>query len=256
MTLAELLAMLREAILNDRSDRVSGGADFLWSDTTLITYINEAQRRFAVRGLILRDASTPEVTRITLVSGQAEYVLHESVLAVMSVRSAVSGADLTRLGHPVLAAYRAPTSTWVDPAGYTTLQPGTSLAYLTDEGLSDVDTDSLSQIVLRVYPTPGANQAGQVLRMRVVRKPIERLSAANMNAKPELPEDHHIELLDWAAYLALRIVDNDAGSPKRAAEFAAAFENHVTEARKTAMRKLFAPTGWGFGRGGFVWSND
>ncbi len=256
MTLAELLTLLRESILNDRSDRVEGAPDFLWSDTSLITYINEAQRRFAVRSLILRDATTPEVTRIALVPGQSEYVLHESILAVMSVRSAINATDLTRLGHPVLAAYRAPTSTWMDPSGYAALQPGTSLAYLTDEGLSDADTDSLSQIVLRVYPTPSAAQDGDILRMRVVRKPIEQLSAANMNAKPELPEDHHIEMLDWAAYLALRIVDNDAGSPKRAAEFAAAFENHVTEARKTAMRKLFAPTGWGFGRGGWAWRND
>jgi hypothetical protein len=29
----------------------------------------------------------------------------------------------------------------------------------------------------------------------------------------------------------------------------------VVEARKTAMRKLFAPTGWGFGRGGYVWDS-
>ena len=60
-------------------------------------------------------------------------------------------------------------------------------------------------------------------------------------------------MLDWAAYLALRIVDVDAGMPSRANEFRASFEDHVKNARNSAMRKLFAPLQWGFGRNGFTW---
>jgi hypothetical protein len=51
--------------------------------------------------------------------------------------------------------------------------------------------------------------------------------------------------------LALRIVDQDAGNRVRSADFAASFEAHVQDARKLVLRKLFAPTGWGFGRGGW-----
>jgi hypothetical protein len=79
------------------------------------------------------------------------------------------------------------------------------------------------------------------------------LSENQLSARPEIPEDHHIEMLDYAAYLALRIIDDDAGSRKAAFEFKATFDESVREARKLVMRKMFAPLGWGFGRGGFRW---
>jgi hypothetical protein len=47
MELSDLLDELRNNILYDRSDSVSGDPDQLWSDATLVRYINEAQRRFA-----------------------------------------------------------------------------------------------------------------------------------------------------------------------------------------------------------------
>lgn len=253
MNLGELLQLLRGSILNDRTDRTSGTSDYLWSDATLVTFINEAQRRFATQGLVLRDATTDEVTRIPLVEGQSTYVLHESIIAVISAKMAAQDADLVRVGHAVLAAYRAPTENWVDPTAFQSLPAGTTLAYTTDEGLQAVESDSLSQIALRVHPTPGADQDGDILRLRVVRKPLDKFVVGSLSAVPEIPEDHHIEMLDWAAYLALRIVDDDAGSPKRAADFKATFEQSVREARVSVLRKLFAPMDWGFGRGGFSW---
>ncbi len=253
MTLEDLLSLLRGSILNDRTDRTAGTSDYLWSDADLITYIDEAQRRFAVRGLVLRDGSTPEVTRVTLVEGQTEYALHQAVLAVISAKTSDATADLTRVGHGLLNAYRQPTETWIDPASFTAGTPGAPLAYTTDETLTYGDNEDLSAITLRIYPTPSADAAGTVIRLRVVRKPLDPLTATNLSARPEIPEDHHIEMLDYAAYLALRIVDDDAGSPKRAAEFLALFDKNVQEAKKSAMRKLFAPLDWGFGRGGWSW---
>lgn len=253
MTLGELLLLLRESILNDRSDRIAGTPDYLWTDKTLITFISEAQRRFAVQSLVLRDGTTPEVTRITLVAGQSVYPLHPSVLGVISAKSIDREADLTRVGHNFLAAYRAPTDRWIDPASFTGLQPGYPLAYSTEEYLSDEGSNSLERATFRVFPTPSADYAGHVIRLRVVRKPINQLTEGSLQAEPEIPADHHIELLDYAAYLALRVVDDDAGAPARAADFKATFEENVREARNIAMRKLFAPMGWGFGRGGFTW---
>lgn len=254
MTLQQLLTFLRETMLNDRSDRIEGSSDYLWTDETLVTFINEAQRRFAVRSLILRDASTDAATKIALVPGQNVYTLHESVFAVLSAKLLTADADLTRVGHATLAAYRAPTETWIDPATYQGMSPGGTVAYSTDEGLT-ADDVGFGQVQLRVYPTPAAAQAGTFLRLRVVRKPIAELTTSDLDASPELPKDHHIEMLDWAAYLALRIVDDDAGAPRRAAEFAGSFEEHVKAARLLVMRKLFAPTGPQFGRGGFSWEN-
>lgn len=253
MNLGDLLQELRENILNDRTDRVAGSSDYLWSNATLVRYIDEAQRRLAVHGLVIRDSTTDEVTRVQLVQGQTEYPLHESVLAVISVKRAADTADLRRTGHSVLAAYRAPAETWADSTTYSSLPPGKVITYSTDEGSTLDDIDGSGGVLLRVYPAPDADEAGEFLHLRVVRKPIDRLTVGNLNAPLEIPEEHHYEVLDWAAYLALRIVDDDAGNPKRALEFRASFEETVKRARITAMRKMFAPAPWGFGRNGFRW---
>lgn len=255
MTLGELLKLLRESILNDRTDRVSGSSDFLWSDETLVTFINEAQTRFARKALNLRDATTDDVTLVVLKAGVSVYTLHASIISVLSAKNAAHDADLARVGHTLFSAQRPPTDQWIDPNHFRGHQPGPTLAYSTDEAVNAIDGDSFEQVSLRVYPTPTAEQDGQTLRLRVVRMPIERLSVHAPSARPEIPEVHHIEMLDWAAYLALRIVDDDAGAPRRAQEFAASFEAHVQEARKLAMQKMFAPMPWGFGRGGFSWSS-
>jgi hypothetical protein len=108
-------------------------------------------------------------------------------------------------------------------------------------------------MTLRVIPVPDAAANGTIITMRVVRLPLDELTLTNQTAEPEIPDDYHIPMLDWAAYLALRIVDHDAGDPDRAKEFADAFEAHVKEARAEVLRKLFAPQPWGFGKGGWRW---
>lgn len=252
MNLGELLQELRENILHDRSNRVAGASDQMWSDATLVRYIDEAQRRLAREGLVIRDASTPDVCVITPVNGTAEYALHPSVLAVISAKQDGDTADLARAGHSAFQTYRQPDPYFFDPSSLSTLAPGKVLAYSTDEYLR-MDEDGSSGVVnLRLYPVPATGYLNPI-RLRVVRLPIERLNARNLLCVPEVPEIHHLEMLDWAAYLALRIVDVDAGMPNRAMEFRASFEDTVRKARATAMRKMFTPLQWGFGRNGFSW---
>lgn len=253
MTLAELLTELRENILHDRSDRASGTPDYLWSDATLVRYIDEAQRRFARQGLVIRDGSTPEVTQVTLQTGVSTYTLHPSVLAVISTRLSSDRTDLARTGHAALDTYRQPDPYFFDPAQLSSLPPGKPLAYSTDEYLSADDYDSVGVVTLRVYPEPTAQYNNQILKLRVVRLPLNKLTVNCGPRTPEIPEIHHLDMLDWAAYLALRIVDVDAGWTSRAIEFRQSFEATVAEARRIAMRKMFAPAHWGFGRNGFSW---
>ena len=253
MTLEDLLAELRENILHDRSDRVSGETDRLWSDATLIRYINEAQRRFARLSMVIRDGTNPDVTRVTLETGTTKYTLHESVLAVLSVRHGTDTADLARAGHASFDTYRQPDTYYFDPSALTALAPGKPLAWATDETIGEDNEGSMGATVLRVFPEPTSTYNGTTLYMRVIRLPIETFTASNLKAVPELPEDHHLEMLDWAAYLALRIADVDLGLPARAAEFRASFEESVKRARDAMMRKFFTPLQWGFGRNGFSW---
>lgn len=251
MNLGETINELRVNILNDRSDRVSGSSDYLWTDATLISYINIAQRRFARRSLCLRDSKTAEVCQVTLVANQTEYTLHQSVLAVVSAKLEGDVQDMRRGGHSVFDTYQTQDTFFFDANQLATLAPGKPFAYSTDETLDEDDNGAISSIVMRVYPAPSAEYAGEKVYLRVVRLPLVKLS--NENQQLEIPEDHQMEMLDWAAYLALRIADHDAGDAPRAERYAKSFEAHAQVARNTVMRKLFAPTTWGFGRNGFAW---
>ena len=81
------------------------------------------------------------------------------------------------------------------------------------------------------------NLIAKMATINAVTNPISRF-------KVSLPENEEV------------IVDDDAGAPKRAADFMATFDMHVKEARALTMRKLFAPMGWGFGRGGYSWGGS
>jgi hypothetical protein len=249
--LSEQLDELRNNILFDRGTSTADN-DKLWSDATLVRYINDAQRRFAVRGLVLRDSTTPAVVNVTLVSGQTEYTLHPSIISVISARNDDSTADLIRFGHSAFGSYSNPSTMIWDP-GAINWPTGRALAYSTDEQFDEDDDGSRAAVVLRVYPEPDASNAGDIIKLRVIRKPLTDLTVADLTVTPEIPVDHHLEMLDWAAYLALRIMDVDAGNVVRAEAFRLSFERSVKEARSLVLKKMFVPQQWGFGAGGWSW---
>jgi hypothetical protein len=255
MNLSGLLRELRHNMLRDRSDLVSGPSDQLWDDETLVTYINEAQNRFCREALIIRDSATPAVTQLLLEAGRTVYDLHPSVLGVLSMKYPADAGDLARAGHAVLGTYYMPDTYFFDPGILSNLPPGKVKAFTTDEGFSNDINGSSGVSQLRVYPVPTAEWA-QTLSLRVVRGPLTQLTLNDLEAYPDVPADQHVNMLDWAAYLALRGADHDVEDQARAEGFKAAFLENVADARKEAMRKLFTPLQWGFGRNGFSWQGN
>ena len=261
MNLAQLLDELRHGILHDRSDQIAGDdSDYLWSNTRLISYINEACRKFAREALVIRDATTPQCCAVQTIPFEKEYALDPSVVAVISAKMDGDQADLARGGHSPFQTYRTPDSYFFNPSQLSIVPPGKILAFGTDEGVTQDDNGSMSVVTLRAFPPPdntvgtnGFPNAG-IMRLRVVREPLNDL--CNPLDVPELPRDHHLNMLDWAAYLALRIVDHDIGDPERAEEFKQNFELNVALAKKEAMRKMFSTSLWGFGRNGFSYERD
>jgi hypothetical protein len=268
--LSALLGELRRGRLHDMSAQVSGAAsDYLWSDDQLVRYLNEAQRRFARRSLCIRDGTTPSVTQITTIDGTAttpwtlEYALHPSVIAVLSVRMGqdpVTGqwdnCDLARAGHDAFSNYHQPDSYFFNPTMLSNVEPGKPLAWSTDEDIIADPNGSFSVMNLRLYPVVSTAYAGMKATLRVIREPINDLTLSNLNAYPEIPASHHLDMIDWAAYLALSSVDTDvagSGADVRADKFAARFEQHCQDAKREVMRKLFTPLQWGFGSNGFTW---
>lgn len=256
MTLGDLLDELRSGILHDFSDQVSGASDQLWSDERLVRYINEAHRRFAREALVIRDGVTPQCCQVTTVAGQTNYSLDKSVIAVLSVRMVGDNTDLPRAGHSDFDTYREPDTYYFNPSQLSQFPPGKALAYDTDETMVMDDKGTWSGVNLRLFPGIAAPYGGIVANLRVIRLPLSDLRLDNLDAVPEVPEDYHLDMLDWAAYLALRIVDMDEGQPDRSKDFKKTFEEHIVTAQRNMKRKIQPRAQWRFGNNGFSWETN
>jgi hypothetical protein len=266
-----MLHTLRANILHDRSDMIEGDEDHLWTDATLCRYIDEAIRRFAKLTLCIRDGTTPQYTQFQTVAYQKMYPLDPTVLAVLSVRSLGNGtwvngvytgsiqedkADLARAGHANFDTYREPDTYYFNPNWLSQLPPGKPLAYDTDEYTVADTNGSVGVMAVRLYPIVGPTWAGATMQMRVARMPQARYLNTDLDVIPEIPEDFHLGVLDYAAYLALRIVDHDLGDPERAEEFRQSFARLVDEAKAEMQKKQFAESLFGFGRNGFSYTGN
>lgn len=252
MTLGDLLDELRNNVLRDRSDIIAGDTDSLWSDETLLRYIGDAERRFARQSLIIRDATTPQVTQVVLKNGVVTYPLHRSVLSVLSAKYSTNTFDMQRTGHALLLQSTPPEFLSFDPADPFNYPPGPPIAFYTDETTVYA---TKQRVTMSVYPTPGPDQDGQIVYMRVARLPLTSYANTldNLNCESDLPEDYQLDVLEWAAYRAQRTFDGDAGAPTSAEQHKKRFEEAVAEAQAEVKRKIFTNIGIHYGMNGFSW---
>lgn len=229
MNLEELLEELRENVLHDVSDAVvSDAGDYLLSDKTLIRYINDAEVQFAKQTLCLRDESTPEVCHVQLVAGQTEYELDQRVLALFGAR--VGNRQLHRTTYSSMVQRRGDVSFSPSIETWGHNHAGPELFY------SDRESAHLG-----VYPAPSQSfigATGGLLVLRVARKPLTPLVATNMKAEPEIKEEYHLDMLEWAAWRALRNSDHDVENLAKASAHKKRFLDATNELELQAKRLL------------------
>lgn len=253
MDLSELVDELSRNILRDRSNLVAGPTDRLWDTDTLVRYIDDAHKRFARRSLCLRDGTTPAVTQVKLKLDQKRYVLHERVIAVMSARYDTDTTDLQRINHTTLGGRTAP-SDWSNQGWNPTptLTPGRPTSWWTDE---ETKVGDYNRVVLLLDRVPSLVEDGKIVFLRVCRLPICDFSLDDLEAVPEIPADHHLDMLDWAAYRALRNDDEDVVR-RKAESYKDSFEKLTDELKQEMLRRMHAPLGWDFGQNGFSWTSN
>lgn len=227
MQLKDLVEELRENILRDTSTAVAAKSEgYLLSDRSLVRYINDAQSRFAARTLCLRDESTPEICRVALVEGQDSYPLDKRVIAVYGVTT-----DRRLSIHRTTYAYMT--------GGGSADQSLSSAAWLhADAGCPRFFYTDRESGRIGIYPAPNADYAGHTLLLRVARLPKEELVAEKINAEPEIPAEYHLDLLEWAAWRALRNHDQELENLQKASAHKKAFEDTVRELSLKAKRLL------------------
>lgn len=252
MKLSELLAELRGSILRDTSTLKSGPPDHYWADDALIRYINDAHRRFARQALCLRDSKPSTITQVTLVEGQVLYDLHPSVLRVTSARHEESDTDMLRIAHVHRYTWANPHLDWADFNGYPqSASQNRPMRYATDESLN---VDDEHQIKFLVDPAPNADEDGKKINLRVIRLPVDDLVANSLSAEPEIPADWQLDMLEWAAYRALRNWDVDAEAIEKSERHRKRFDEAVAECvKEIEQKKMFDPVRWQFGGNGFTY---
>lgn len=251
MKLRDLIFHLRRNILRDWSDRVaSSDDDRLWSDQTLVDFINEGMRRLARRSLILRDETLGPMTIVALRAGISRYTLNPDVLHVLAARYEDDARDLARVGQNDFDVRPRDAGAGFDPSVGVAPAPGRPVWFQMDETLARDVGETWAAPVMQIWPAPTADVAGKRIYLRIARAPA-RMTLEDLDQSPEIPEDYQIEVLSWAAYRALSVVDFDEGAPERAQQFRAQFDEMVRDARRETMRKMYAAPKWRFGSGGY-----
>ena len=207
MNRVSMLAVLRE-VLNDVS------ADFRsWSDARFLMYLSEGQDKFCEETGFFRDASTHS---LTLVAGTAFYAIPARVIQVLDIY------DGTRKLGKVLTGGTYDVESGTD---FTNATPGRSQQWQTD----------VESGLIQIKPTPGTEQAGSTLSLRVWRYSTKDL--ADVGAEPEIPSRFHMAPIEWAAYRALMHHDEETQDPVKARDHLDAFTRiYVPDGRRAFDR--------------------
>lgn len=240
MLLSDILEYIGSVFLDDRTDLVDGDADSLWSDETIVKYLNEGQRILCRRAWVIIETGVAPAGIITLQTGITLYKLHKSVLRVFDATPSTQAAPL---GRTTDLALRDPY-----PAGLDAFDRGEAAALdsTTDTGAPiGIATDAGTRRV-RVYPTPTSTQNGVQMSLKIARMPITFLTLDDTSAEPEVPEEMHMALCDYAAGRCLALPDVDFDTKKEGRDILASFYQQVREFRQDRQRAEHATGRWAF----------
>lgn len=232
MTLAELLEYVAVTHLDDRSDLLEGDDDRLWTDEQIVAFLNEGQRILCRRSWVIIETGVAPAGVITLQTGKTVYPLHKSVLRVYKATPSDTEIRLGRVHDEALD-----TRPLSDPEAAFDI----NLAETMTPGYPRAITTDGSTRKLRVYPAPSADQAGLKINLKVARMPVTYLTLDNTEGCPEVPEEFHMSLGDYAAgrCLTMRRADPDARADGR--RLLAEFDQVVREAKQERHRAEMAP---------------
>lgn len=205
-TVTELVQHTRFAILRD------GAAPSLWTDAEIIQYLAEAERIFARKTHCLVEDSGSRA-QLQTSSGVKAYALDPSVVHVYEV------TDDT--GRPLRDSSRAQMP--------KVFAPGKPRAYTTARGSHKIT----------FAPAPDDEYTYEML---VAVLPEVSLVDKYDDDEPDIDEDYHYHLCQYAAYKALLNNDPEGSNTVAAAEFFATWQQALREAKRDVFR-LRVPSG-------------
>ncbi|MFA5976487.1 MAG: hypothetical protein WC859_10050 [Elusimicrobiota bacterium] len=196
MTGQELLDYLRTDILKDAAE------PYRWSDALILRMLSEAESRFARATYALLDSAT-----ITTEIGEPEYALPVGTIFVASAAVSTNSRDMENYTRRFI------------PTNLTTATGEPSM-FICDERSG----------YIRVYPVP---EAVITINLRVARLPTDVLATYST---PEIPEEYHLDLAEYAAYRLLLSNDVDGQNVGASARHEADWYKRLSDAKREYFR--------------------
>ncbi len=206
MTNAELLALTRELL----RDEV---APYLFSDTIIYRYLNDAQKFMAERTFCIVDYENYD---LTTVANTRSYTLdNEEVLQILGARIVGETTPLKAGFAPVSDAFFSNSSG--QPTNYTTTG---------------------GRLQISFAPTPDAAYA---ISLVVAIRPTTDISATNSSKTSEIPVTYHTALADYAASKCLLHNDVDGLNVASSASFANSYMEAVRDLKRQIYQYRLGP---------------
>lgn len=200
MTTTELLAVFRQEVF----DTV---APYLWADSLIYTYIDDAQKQFCRDTQGIEDARSFKVS--ILANGTEWYALSPMILKLRDAVDSSTGNNV-----PLIAVEKmADNSLKFDG----TVGPLKCLITGMDKGY------------VRALPKPNI---ASTVELRTFRLPYDVAAGDDFEIDPQ----HHLPLLHWVKYKAYAIPDTDAYDPKKSAEFLNTWTAYCAKAKTEQSR--------------------
>lgn len=190
----------------------------LWLDTELNSYLNEAERQFCRKGLVLRSNLSVNLTAST-----ATYSLPDRALNIY--RAKVIAASLP-MNLYTQSEMDARVGNWDSTSNTTNLAPQNLIkAYPSDTQFT-------------VHPIPTATS---VLTYTSVTLSCFALPAAEMTtdtSSPSITSHLHLDMCDYALSMAFSKEGLGTKNPEKEAGFLAKFLSKADQARRESLRQL------------------
>ena len=195
MLIKDLITTVREDYLHDINEDA-----YLWSDKRLMRAFTEAERQVCNRGDYIYDDTTPQYTKITLVSGQASYSIDPKVTVIENI--IFDGDLIERKSKPDMDV----------------LQP----TWRTDTTMTgNVIYAIISGRKIRFNRIPDADDDGLFVYLEVYRLPESDIT--NSYQSPEIPEENHRDLIYWVLHECYKKNDADGMNLEKSDYFLARF---------------------------------
>lgn len=208
-----------------RTDVVDTAQPYLWSDDEVWRYANDAYRMFVrLTGGVadfLSDACT-----VDILAGEAVAQLNPSVVRIMSATRRSDAMPIEILNSTDLGKMRS--------SDYGQLK---QLVLDTTSGPVRYMVLGLKRDQVRWVQVP---EVDDVVDMVIYRLPLEMITGDGQELT-DVPEDHHIHLLDWMKHLAYKKQDADTFNPTASEKCKTDFELYCSFVKAEWERYIHKP---------------